>query len=45
VLDAIARNLELSTRASTSRARAVAVRRRTTERNRPWWRRFAPIPI
>jgi hypothetical protein len=35
VLDAIARNLELSTRASTSRARAVAVRRRTTERNRP----------
>jgi hypothetical protein len=46
VLDAIARNLELSTEgASTSRARAVAVRRRTTERNRPWWRRFAPIPI
>ena len=44
VLDAIARNLELSTRASTSRARAVAVRRRTTERNRPWWRRCAPIP-
>ena len=45
VLDAIARNLESRRRASTSRARAVAASRTTRGRNRPWWRRSAPIAI
>jgi hypothetical protein len=45
VLDAIACSLELSTEGLYEQGARVAARRRTTGRNRPWWWRFAPIPI